>query len=137
MNVAVNAGSAAATAAAIAIAEMMRKEEEELTKYTDEEMNQGWEFKILRSNTASFKKQEIFQEVLREEERAGWVMIEKFDDSRIRFKRPVSARQNDRSLDFDPYRTTHGTTQTAMVLIILGVSLGLVALFIVLGLLFG
>jgi hypothetical protein len=127
----------AAAAAAAAIAEMMRQEEEELTEYTDEELNEDWEFKILRSSTLSFRRQDIFQEVLREEERAGWIMVEKFDDRRIRFKRPVSARQNDRTLDFDPYRTTHGTPQAAIVLIILGVSFGILAFFIVLGLLFG
>jgi hypothetical protein len=55
-------------------------------------------------------------------------MLEKFDDSRIRFKRPRSARARDVLLPegVDPYRTQYGgwaSQQVAMVVIGLTVSL--------------
>ena len=38
-------------------------------------------------------------------------MVEKFDDSRLRLKRPAGARINDATLGFDPYRTRVGMSQ--------------------------
>lgn len=64
-----------------------------------------WEYKVLVSPCGSFKKPEVFQQSLREEAMAGWTLMEKFDDKRLRLKRPVSARQQDSSLPFNPYRT--------------------------------
>jgi hypothetical protein len=110
-----SAGGATAAAAA----ERRRREEEEeegMTKYTDADLEGGWEFKILRSNIAAFRKPEVFQKVCEEEAAAGWVLVEKFDNQRLRFKRPISAREKDSSLDFDPYRTQYGTSaNTAIV----------------------
>jgi len=83
-----------------------RKEEESMT-YNADDLN-GWEFKIVRSATGAFRKQEIIQQLCREESRAGWEMLEKFDNSRIRFKRRVDRRASDQSLGFDPYRTNYG-----------------------------
>ncbi len=62
-----------------------------MTKYTDAELQASWEFKILRSNTAAFKKSDVLRKVCAEEAQAGWVLLEKFDNSRLRFKRPLSA----------------------------------------------
>ena len=42
---------------------------------------------------------------LQEEAAGGWTLMEKFDNKRLRLKRPVSARDRDSSLDFNPYRT--------------------------------
>ena len=64
-----------------------------------------WEYKILVSPYGTFKKQEVFRQSLLEEAAAGWTLMEKFDDKRLRLKRPVSARQQDSSLPFNPYRT--------------------------------
>ncbi len=64
-----------------------------------------WEYKILISPTGAFKNQDIFQQSLMEETPAGWTLVEKFDDKRLRLKRPVSARERDASLGFNPYRT--------------------------------
>ena len=64
-----------------------------------------WEYKILVSPSGSFKKQDVFQQALQEEASAGWTLMEKFDNKRLRLKRPVSARDRDSSLDFNPYRT--------------------------------
>jgi hypothetical protein len=38
-------------------------------------------------------------------------MVEKFDDTRVRLKRPARARANDATLGFDPYRTWVGMSQ--------------------------
>ena len=108
-----SAGGAAAVAAAAEAERRRREEEEEMTKYTDADLQEGWEFKILRANTAAFRKPEVFQKACAEEAAAGWVLVEKFDDQRLRFKRPLSAREKDSSLDFDPYRTQYGISTAA------------------------
>jgi hypothetical protein len=116
---------AGATAGAAAAAELARKEEEEMTTYTREDLAEGWEFKILRSMTNAFKNPEILQQVLMDESRAGWVLVEKFDDARLRLKRPASAKEADSQLDFDPYRTYFGISQGRYILIIVLLSIGI------------
>jgi hypothetical protein len=49
--------------------------------------------------------------ILQEEARAGWTMVEKFDDTRVRLKRPAGPHGNDATLGFDPYRTWVGMSQ--------------------------
>ncbi|MEW5923066.1 MAG: hypothetical protein AB1746_03680 [Candidatus Zixiibacteriota bacterium] len=100
------ASSAAAIAAAKA-AERMREEEEKMTSYNKDDLN-GWEFKIMRSNLGSFSKYEKVKKVCDEEAKAGWELVEKFDQYRLRFKRRVEMRAKDQYLDFDPYRTGLG-----------------------------
>jgi hypothetical protein len=118
--------------------QMLEQEEEEMTQYTREDLDNEWEFKIVRSGTAAFRKREVLDKVVEEEARAGWVMLEKLDDSRIRFKRPRRARAQDAYLppEVDPYRTTYGASfprQVAIMLLLVGLTL-----FLVLGmLLFG
>ena len=90
-----------------------------MTNYADADLQGDWEFKIVRSNTAAFKKPEVLRQVCEEEARAGWVLLEKFDNQRLRFKRPTSARAGDSTLDFDPYRTQYGVSSSAFVLILL------------------
>ena len=109
----------AATAAAAAAAARARKEEEEMTPYTEDDLTEGWEFKILRSATSAFKNREKREAVLKEEARADWVLVEKFDDSRMRLKRPARAKESDANLDFDPYRTRVGITEGRLGLLIL------------------
>ena len=74
---------------------------------TDEPRSTGqhWEFKFLRFPLPFFRDAEGLQNVLSDEAAAGWMLVEKFDDKRVRLKRPVSARDHDESLDWDPYRT--------------------------------
>jgi len=118
--------------------QMLEQEEEEMTQYTREDLDNEWEFKIVRSGTAAFRKREVLDQVVEEEARAGWVMLEKLDDSRIRFKRPRRARAQDAYLppEVDPYRTTYGASsprQVAIMLLLVGLTV-----FMVLGmLLFG
>lgn len=66
---------------------LLEKEEEEMTLYEQGDLDGDWEFKIVRSPTAAFHKQEAFEQLIEEEARASWVMLEKLDDRRVRFKR--------------------------------------------------
>ena len=108
----------------------LRKEEEQMTGYSGEDL-EGWEFKIVRASTRRFKHPEIVRQVCDQETRAGWEMLEKFDDYRIRFKRRVERRTEDAHLGSDPYRTQIGITGNMLELSIAGgviAGLGLVAL---------
>ena len=123
---------AAATAAAEAT---RRQEEEEMTSYSETDLSEGWEFKILRSNMNAFRKPDNLKTYLEEEGRAGWILVEKFDDNRLRLKSPASARRGDAALNFDPYRTQVGLSDTRMILVILGIVFGvIIGLLVLLGL---
>jgi len=132
-----SAGAGAGAAAAIAARKKLeaeRKEEEEMTKYDGSDL-EGWEFKIVRSATGKFSKYEEVQKVISEESQAGWELLEKFDDSRIRFKRKIEKRSKDQYLEIDPYRTNYGMNQNKLaavvILSIVGVT-GLIALLAIL-----
>jgi len=124
-------GAAAAAAAAAAKRARIRQEEENMTAYSPSDL-EGWEFKIVPANTRKFKDREADRQLCEEESKAGWEMIEKFDDSRIRFKRKIENRSRDRHLDIDPYRSEVGFSQGALAGVIIGIVLlvgGLAALF--------
>ncbi len=108
---------------------LLQDEEEQLTPYDSKEtidpMDEkttnkerrnsdprlvGWEFKILRSAQDSFRDPSALKQVLEEESMAGWILLEKLDDRRLRFKRPIAMREVIRGelLPIDPYRTTYG-----------------------------
>lgn len=114
--------ASAAGAAAAAHQRRLLEEEEEMTKYSSQELADEWEFKIVRSSTAAFKKPEALRQMLEAEAMAGWALVEKFDDNRVRLKRPRSARERDTGLpaEVDPYRTRYGPSDLKLVLIILG-----------------
>lgn len=116
------AGEHAAVHAAIE-KKRRQQEEEEMSNYTSRELENDFEFKIVRSSTGAFKKFETIERIKAEEALAGWVMVEKFDDNRIRFKRPVSAQKNDLNLPrgVDPYRTTIGLSDAGLAFTILGI----------------
>ena len=114
--------------AAAAAMRSQQEEEEEMTPYSAKDLAEGWEFKILRNVNGKFRDPFWLKAVLDEEARAGWVYLEKFDDNRIRLKRPASAREGDASLDFDPYRTFVGASQARFALYLLGgIFLGIAA----------
>ncbi|MFH2056551.1 MAG: hypothetical protein ABIJ61_11380 [bacterium] len=121
---AIAATSGASAAAAARAAALLREEEEEMTSYKTDDLS-GWEFKIVRSVTARFKDRQFVQQVCAEEAKAGWEMLEKFDDNRIRFKRRIEKREQDQYLDFDPYRTNVGFGAEKFVLIALGIAVAL------------
>lgn len=97
------------------------KEEEEMTNYSVDDLDNNWEFKIIRSETGAFRKPEAFQRMLQEEQIGGWELVEKLDDRRVRLKRHKDARRKDAMLprDYDPYRTNFGSS-VARFSIILG-----------------
>jgi len=125
----IGGAAAAATAAAAKRRRMLEAMEEDMAQYTQDDLATDWEFKIVRSGSAAFRKPEVLNKLLEEEARAGWVMLEKFDDSRIRFKRRRRAGARDALLspDVDPYRTRYGAP-SARYVVLAGVSLTLVLL---------
>ncbi|AFZ14141.1 hypothetical protein Cri9333_3310 [Crinalium epipsammum PCC 9333] len=76
----------------------------------------GWEFKIVRAKRDLFRDPRIFQQLCEEERSAGWILLEKLDDRRARFKRPIALREivNPEFLSFDPYRSYYGPTWTTI-----------------------
>ncbi|MFM9266184.1 hypothetical protein [Tychonema sp. BBK16] len=102
-------------------------EEEVLTRYDSQEGNLAGrdssqstsnfiadgmivEYKIVRASSDVFRNPAIFQKLCREEAEFGWIMLEKLDDRRVRFKRPIALRDIQRPdlPPFDPYRTHYG-----------------------------
>jgi hypothetical protein len=114
------ANGGAIAAAAAAAQRLLRQEEEEMTTYSPKDLAEDWEFKILRAGTAVFRKPERLREILEEEKRGGWVLVEKFDDQRIRLKRPAGAKVvvGDFADGYDPYRTEVGTPQVMIALLL-------------------
>ena len=109
------------------------EEEENMTKYTPEELENNWEFKIVRSETGAFRRPDVFQHLLQEESFAGWELVEKLDNRRVRFKRRREARRRDAALPpgVDPYRTYYGKS-TARPVILISVAV-MIALMVGLG----
>jgi hypothetical protein len=116
--------AAAGASAAAAVRRRMEQEEEEMTPYQPQDLSGDWEFKILRSVTGIFGKPEKLKEALDQEAKAGWALVEKFDNSRIRLKRPTSARSGDGALGFDPYRTFVGISEIRFTLTLIALILG-------------
>ena len=126
-------GTGAGAAAAERRRQMLfAEEEEDMTRYAQDDLKSDWEFKIVRSGTGAFRKPEALNKLIEEEAQAGWVMLEKFDDSRVRFKRPRSARAKDTFLpdDVDAYRTQYGADYAQRAMLV-GLVMGV--LFLLLG----
>jgi hypothetical protein len=86
-------------------------EEENRTPYTEDDLMQDWEFKILHCYGLLFVRggglqPEFLRFVLAEEAQNGWQLVEVFDCQRIRLKRLADRRGGDVSLPgrLDPYR---------------------------------
>ena len=107
-----------------------------MTNYSREDLANDWEFKIVRSLTAAFRNPAALEKLRQQEAQAGWVMVEKFDNARIRFKRPASARENDFRLPqgVDPYRTYYGVGGITFSISILLVVFGFVGLVLIIAL---
>jgi len=89
---------------AAAARQRQMREEEKMTGYKKSDLT-GWEFKIVRSQFGRFHNPENVEKLCSEEARAGWEILEKFDDYRIRFKRRTNKRTMDQFAEIDPYRT--------------------------------
>lgn len=114
-----------ATVAAAKKHRLLEQEEQEMTGYGTQDM-EGWEFKIVRSMSGRFKNPDTIRQVCEDEARSGWEMLEKFDDSRIRFKRPVEKRKSDGQSGVDPYRTHYGMGEGSLAIsIILAIALAI------------
>ena len=124
--------------AQLAAGQKYDEEEEVLTLYESEEENfnapenarsngnpqsapnpinlKVWEYKIVRASSDLFRNPAIFHKLCREEEEFGWILLEKLDDRRVRFKRPIALRDAPRPNlpPFDPYRTHYGPLSNAM-----------------------
>ncbi|NER25685.1 MAG: hypothetical protein F6J96_34335 [Symploca sp. SIO1C2] len=76
----------------------------------------GWEFKIVRASRDLFQDPAVFRQLCEEEATTGWILLEKLDDRRIRFKRLVALRdfRDGQQLNHDPYRTHYGTLFTPL-----------------------
>lgn len=68
------------------------------------------EYKILQSQTPLFASTAKMHEALELESKAGWTLLEKEDNYRIKLQRNTSSRDNDKNLDFDAYRSTVGVS---------------------------
>ena len=92
-----------------------------------------WEYKIVRARNREFGQREHVEALLSQESLAGWVMVDKYNNSQIRFKRHRTAQRQDRYLPhgLDPYRTIYvaeGNTATQklhlmLMALVLGVAL--------------
>ena len=102
-----------------------------MVKYTQDDLDGEWEFKIVRSDSGAFRKPESLGRLVAEEAEAGWILLEKFDNSRVRFKRPRSARSRDPYLasGVDPYRSQYGIP-SARYAVMLGILATVVMLFL-------
>lgn len=100
-----------------------------MTGYSTEDLAGNWEFKILRAVTRQFRNPDSLRKVLAEEAQAGWILVEKFDDKRLRLKRLMSAREHDHELNIDPYRTTYGMNEATLAIIVIFCTLTIPLMF--------
>ena len=120
--------SAVAAAAAAAQRRRNHEEEEEVTPMNTDPTG-VFEYKIIRSATKAFRTPAFFQETLQEEAQAGWQLVEKLDDGRVRLRRSIECRSKDAHLTQDPYRTNVGMGEVQMAFTIMACVLG--TLFII------
>ena len=90
-----------------------RAEEDARTPYTEEQLMEHWEFKIIRHRLGRFDRAAYLDRVLKEEAQARWQLVEKFDGRRVRLKRPAAPRPGDAPLPkgYDAYRTRLGPSE--------------------------
>ncbi|OCR02750.1 hypothetical protein BCD67_17945 [Oscillatoriales cyanobacterium USR001] len=77
----------------------------------------GWEFKIVRASRDIFRNPAIFHRLCEEEAEVGWILLEKLDDRRVRFKRLIAMRNMERAElpRFDPYRSHYGSASNLLI----------------------
>jgi hypothetical protein len=68
------------------------------------------EYKVITSQTPLFADTSKMHEVLEQEAKAGWRLLEKQDNFRIKLQRDISLRENDKNLEIDAYRTAVGVS---------------------------
>lgn len=110
-------------------------EQQEENNHNYQELQKGWEFKILRTNNDGFRKTSVLKQVCAEELDSGWILLEKLDDSRLRFRRPIKLRERDHLAKIDPYRSFYGQNSLGHILVG-ALLLGLMAIPTFLGFMF-
>ena len=68
------------------------------------------EYKVIQAQTPLFASTPKMHEILDEEAAAGWRLLEKEDNYRIKLQREISHRENDKNLSIDAYRTSVGVS---------------------------
>lgn len=121
------AGAAAAAAAAKRREELRIEEEQETAPMSTDD---GYEYKILRSNWSSFKSPATLRTVLEYEAQAGWDLFEKLDNSRLRLRRPIQCREQDAERSQDPYRIWVGPSDNATAALVIAAIVTAVAIML-------
>ena len=102
-----------------------------MTNYSDQDLADEWEFKIVRANTGVFDNPAELKKLVKEEALSGWILLEKFDNSRVRFKRRADSRKRDSRLPqgVDPCRTHHGMSPVRFAILLAVAIVGASLLF--------
>jgi hypothetical protein len=102
------------------------EEEEALTPYGPEDLANDWQFKIVKGTFKTAKQIEAVQEEMAV---WGWVLVEVFDQTRVRFKRSAGEGAKDAERDGNPFRTISnssgpgcGSTVVVLGLIVVGMA---------------
>jgi hypothetical protein len=119
----VHAGLAAQHSAVEREKALRREEEECMSGYGSDETSSQWQFKIVRG---SFKTAQQVEAVQQEQAEYGWVLVEIFDQHRIRFKRHVSEAGKDAYREGNPWATVSKASGPgcAAALILIGAAMG-------------
>lgn len=88
------------------------------------------EYKILQSQTPLFASTAKMHEAMEQEAKAGWRLLEKEDNYRIKLQRDVSNRDNDKNLDFDAYRSTVGVSSVVTYGLTAAMTVGVVSVIL-------
>ena len=107
--------SVAIAASAALAAEMQRQEEEEMTPYSPKDLDEGWEFKILRSNFRRFAIRKNCGPFSKKRNGAVGRSSRSSTTSASASNAPAGAKvaQGDFGDGYDPYRTTVGMAKGA------------------------
>lgn len=68
------------------------------------------EYKTIQAQTPLFADSKKMHALLEEEAKAGWQLLWKEDNYKLKLQRETSHRENDKNLDFDVYRTAVGVS---------------------------
>ena len=92
------------------------------------------EYKVVQATTPFFAKSQNIAAVMAEEEKAGWRLLEKCDNYKLRLQRDISHRANDANLSVDTYRTQVGINNAGVYGITTAATLGVVyVIFLMVG----
>lgn len=92
------------------------------------------EYKVVQSTTPLFASAAKIEQIMAEESQAGWRLVEKYDNYKLRLQREISHRANDKDLSFDPYRSQVGVNNVIIYGITTVVTVGVVfAIFALVG----